>query len=93
MKARRSSGEAAIRAVLFSTTLIVGIWTAMPAFANWWIVRSSDQKCLVVDIEPTEKDKGVSKVGKNSYQTAEEAEADVKHVCPEAKAFPKPPQP
>ena len=32
------------------------------AFANWWIVRSSDGECLVVDIEPTGT--GVTKVGK-----------------------------
>lgn len=33
-----------------------------PAFANWWIVRSSDGECLVVDIEPVGA--GVTKVGK-----------------------------
>ena len=47
---------------------------ANPAFANWWIVRSSDGECLVVDIEPTSKD--VAKVGKDVYQTREQAEAD-----------------
>ena len=26
---------------------------ANSAFANWWIVRSSDGECLIVDIEPT----------------------------------------
>ena len=24
-----------------------------PALANWWIVRAADEKCLVVDIEPS----------------------------------------
>ena len=52
---------------------------ADPAFANWWIVRSADQKCLVVDIEPSGKD--VTKVGKDVYQTREQAEADVKGLC------------
>ena len=52
-----------------------------PALANWWIVRASDKKCLVVDIEPTGKDKSVTKVGKEVYATREEAEADVKRLC------------
>ena len=51
------------------------------AFANWWIVRAADNKCLVVDIEPTGNDKDVTKVGKDVYQTREQAEADVKKVC------------
>ncbi len=65
-------------AVLTSTAVIVGIFVANPVLANWWIVRSSDEKCLVVDIEPTDKDKSVTKVGKDAYQTAEQAEADVR---------------
>ena len=32
------------------------------ALANWWIVRASDKQCLVVDIEPTGKDKSVTKI-------------------------------
>jgi hypothetical protein len=55
------------------------------ALANWWLVRSSDGKCLVVDIEPTEKDNNVTKIGKNVYQSADEAEADAKRLCKEAK--------
>jgi hypothetical protein len=55
------------------------------AFANWWIVRASDGTCLVVDIEPTGKDKGVSKIGKEVYQTPDQAEADVKRLCKEPK--------
>lgn len=51
------------------------------ALANWWIVRSSDKKCLVVDLEPTGKDKSVTKIGKEVYLTREEAEADVKRLC------------
>ena len=52
-----------------------------PALANWWIVRASDKQCLVVDIEPTGKDKSVTKIGKEVYPTREEAEADVKRLC------------
>ena len=81
----------AMRRVLVSTAVIVGISAAAnSALANWWIVRSSDKKCLVVDIEPTAKDKGVSKVGKDVYQTAELAEADAKRLCVEAKVPDRP---
>ena len=52
-----------------------------PALENWWIVRASDKKCLVVDIQPTGKDKSVTKIGKEVYPTREEAEADVKRLC------------
>ena len=55
------------------------------AVANWWIVRASDDKCLVVDLEPTGNDKTVTKVGE-VYQTPEQAEADVKRLCKESKA-------
>ena len=54
---------------------------ADPSLASWWIVRASDEKCLVVDIEPRDNDKSVTKVGKDVYQTADEAEADVKRLC------------
>jgi SepF-like predicted cell division protein (DUF552 family) len=37
--------------------------------------------CLVVDIEPTEKDKSFTKIGKDAYRTREQAEADVKRLC------------
>jgi hypothetical protein len=74
-----------MRALLISTAVIVGILVVNPVLANWWIVRSSDEKCLVVDIEPTDKDKSVTKVGKDAYQTAEQAEADVKRLCKESK--------
>jgi SepF-like predicted cell division protein (DUF552 family) len=52
-----------------------------PARAEWWIVRASDKQCLVVDIEPTGKEKSVTKIGKKAYPTREEAEADVKRLC------------
>ena len=72
----------ACRSLLIAVLLVV---VADPALANWWIVRASDGKCVVVDIEPTEKDKSVSKVGKDVYQTPEQAEADVKRLCKEFK--------
>src|SRR5262245_60283227 len=54
-----------------------------------WLVRSSDGKCLVVDIEPTDKDKSVTKIGKDVYQSADQAEADSKRLCTEAKPHDK----
>ena len=52
--------------------LIGTLLLALPdtALANWWIVRASDKQCLVVDIEPTGKDKSVTKIGKEAYLTA-----------------------
>jgi SepF-like predicted cell division protein (DUF552 family) len=69
--------------VLLTVVLVIAV--ANPALANWWIVRASDGKCVVVDIEPTGKDKNVTKVGKDVYQTPDEAEADVKRLCKESK--------
>jgi hypothetical protein len=74
--------------MLFFGTVLAGTF-ASPALANWWIVRSSDGTCLVVDIEPTGKDQSVTKVGKDAYQTAEQAEADVKQLCKDSKAQPQ----
>jgi hypothetical protein len=45
------------------------------------LVRSSDETSLVVDIEPTGREKNITKIGRDSYPTAEEAEADVKRLC------------
>jgi SepF-like predicted cell division protein (DUF552 family) len=64
---------------------VLSVAVADPALANWWIVRASDGKCVVVDMEPTGKDKGVTKVGKDVYQTPDEAEADVKRLCKDSK--------
>ena len=66
--------------------LLIGVLLlafADPALANWWIVRAADEKCLVVDLEPSGSDKNVTKVGKDVYQTREQAEADVKKFCKE----------
>jgi len=66
---------------------------ADPALANWWIVRAADERCLVVDIEPSDNDKNVTKVGKDVYQTLEQAEADVKRLCKESNAHDRAPRP
>jgi hypothetical protein len=60
---------------------------AGPAQADWWIVRSSDKECLVVDLEP--KGEGVTKIGKDSYKTKEQAEIDAKRICKEPSLAPK----
>src|SRR5262245_52737273 len=74
--------------LLLGALVILGVFVESPAFANWWIVRSSDETCLVVDIEPTGKEKGITKIGRDSYPTAEEAEADVERLC-KSEAKPK----
>jgi hypothetical protein len=76
------------RFALLTVSVLLGVLAATPAFANWWIVRSSDETCLVVDIEPIGNEKGITKIGKDSYPTAEEAEADVKRLC-KSEAKPK----
>jgi len=73
-------------AIRFSAVAAVLTFPAISsALADWWLVRSSDGKCLVVDVEPTEKDKNVTKIGNNVYQSADGAEADAKRLCTEAK--------
>jgi hypothetical protein len=41
-----------------------------PAFANWWIVRAADNKCLVVDIEPSANDKDIPRWARTSTRHA-----------------------
>ena len=72
-------------------TMIIGVIVATsfagPALADWWIVRSSDKKCLFVDVEPT--DKSVTKIGIHSYKTEKQAEADAKKLCKEPTVGPR----
>jgi hypothetical protein len=75
----------------FLLITVILLTFADPALANWWIVRAADEKCLVVDIEPSGKD--VTKVGKDAYQTREQAEADVKGLCKESNAAAPPSTP
>jgi hypothetical protein len=75
---RRQSGKPPMHA-RYSLIIIFMLAFISPAFASYWIVRGSDNKCLVVDMEPT--DKTISKVGKDVYSSREEAEADVKKLC------------
>ena len=65
---------------LAATLLFIATLIPTPVVADWWIVRSSDEKCLVVDTEPT-PGRNATKIGKDHYSSVEEAEADVKHLC------------
>jgi hypothetical protein len=67
-------------------TAVLSLAFANQVFANWWIVRSSDEKCLVVDIEPMTNNKAVTKVGKDVCQTPEQAEADVELLCKDQRS-------
>jgi hypothetical protein len=75
-----------LRVLLIDAAVLIGILAPTPSLANWWIVRSSDEKCLVVDIEPTPGDEGVTRIGKEAYSTEEEAEADLKRLCRNSEA-------
>jgi hypothetical protein len=76
--------EECAKCSLLIAAALIGFST--PASANWWIVRSSDETCLVVDIEPKGEERGITKIGKDAYPTAEQAEADVKRLCKGSKA-------
>jgi hypothetical protein len=75
-----------MRRGLISAAAVMVFSYTNPALANWWLVRSSDGTCLVVDIEPTGKDKNVTKIGKDVYQSADQAELDSKRLCKDAKS-------
>ena len=72
-------------ALLIHAAMLTWILAPVPSLASWWIVRSSDEKCLVVDLEPLPGNKDVTRMGKDNYQTAQEAEADLKRLCPDSE--------
>jgi SepF-like predicted cell division protein (DUF552 family) len=74
-----------MRHALACIVIVLIFSTTNSALASWWLVRSSDGKCLVVDIEPTDKDKTLTKIGKEVYQSADQAERDAKRLCKDAK--------
>jgi hypothetical protein len=65
---------------LAATLLFIASLIPTPVVGEWWIVRSSDEKCLVVDTEPT-PGRNATKIGKDRYSSVEEAEADLKNLC------------
>ena len=74
-----------MRYIITCIAVVLMLSAAYQAMASWWLVRSSDGKCLVVDIEPTDKDKNVTRIGKDVYQAADQAEQDAKELCKDAK--------
>jgi hypothetical protein len=84
----KATGESSQRryasTVLLCAAGLMGIVAPVPALASWWVVRSADESCLVVDLEPIPGNEDITRRGKGTYQTAEEAEADLKRLCPES---------
>src|SRR5690348_4340962 len=80
------STRSAMRHALACIVIVLIFSTTNSALASWWLLRSSDGKCLVMDIEPTDKDKTLTKIGKEVYQSADQAERDAKRLCKECKA-------
>jgi hypothetical protein len=68
-----------MRHALACIAIVLIFSTTNSALASWWLIRSSDGKCLVVDMEPTGKDKNVTKIGKDVYQSADQ------RLCKDAK--------
>ena len=66
---------------VLTVALIIGC--TLPAFAEkgFYIVRGADKKCTVVDTAPGATQTTVTRVGKNTYVTRQEAEADIAVVC------------
>jgi hypothetical protein len=63
-----------MRHALACIVIVLIFSTTNSALASWWLVRSSEGKCLVVNIEPTDQDKTVTKIGNEAYQSADQAE-------------------
>jgi hypothetical protein len=40
-------------------------------------------------MQPTGQEKGITKIGKDSYKTEKQAQADAKRLCKESEANPK----
>jgi hypothetical protein len=53
-----------MRRILASLAVVLVICASNSALANWWLVRSSDGKCLVV----ATTDQNVTKIGKDVYR-------------------------
>jgi hypothetical protein len=54
---------------------------ATPAFADYWIVRTADRKCEIVEEQPDIADQSVRVVGQQLYVTREAAEEDMQVAC------------
>ena len=48
---------------------------------RFWIVKGPELNCTIVETEPKPTQTAIEKLGKSSYDTREEAEADLDRVC------------
>ena len=65
-----------------AAALILGFAGAAVAAQNqFFIVQDKDKNCRIIESKPDVADKQVLQVGKEVYQTREEAEVDIKVIC------------
>ena len=62
-------------------TAPLAIGAVAPAFADYWIVRSPDRTCAIVDEQPDSADESIHVVGQQLYVTREAAEEDMQVAC------------
>jgi glucose dehydrogenase len=66
---------------VLATALILGTAGAAVAAQNqFFIVQDKDKNCRIIESKPDVADKQVVQLGKEVYQTREEAEVDIKVV-------------
>ena len=61
--------------------LVLGFAGCALAANQFYIVQDKDKNCRVVEEKPVSDETMVVQIGKQAYQTREEAEADIKVVC------------
>ena len=65
-----------------AVALIIGFAGAAVAAQNqFFIVQDKDKNCRIIESKPDVADKQTIQVGKEVYQTREEAEVDIKVIC------------
>jgi hypothetical protein len=65
-----------------AAALILGFAGAAVATQNqFFIVQDKDKHCRIIESKPDVADKQTLQVGKEVYQTREEAEVDIKVIC------------
>lgn len=50
-----NSEQRLMRVSLLTVSVVLGVSAATPALANWWIVRSSDETCLLISSQSAAK--------------------------------------
>ena len=63
--------------------ILFGALSNVQAMAErrFWIVKGPELNCTIVETEPKPTQTAIEKLGKSSYDTREEAEADLDRVC------------